>query len=1409
MFLKSLGRGAPWGALVSSLLLAATVSPAEPVFTDYAGKIATHTAPTAITTDGGRVFYTTLSSTTSAAYVIDDPIEAIGSTEPVGRLVGNVSFSTAGRGLNGIQVDSQGVVYTAGDTGNTTTFIDRWDPQPDGSYVRDTAFRTAANGNLGRIQGGIALITDDIIAVPEMLTGRVHFITSTGALARTPLDAGAQYLREVVYNPLDGVLYSFRNSGADDVIVDGYITGVTPALDSLAWNAHHLIPDGANTFTINMQHGYYDAVDHRLISLDSKPNLSGSRQIRLWDIADNGTSVTLAQGISPSFGGANFTDIDDAAISGPFLYVTSQDENVIHVYSRGGDFADPPVYTETVPDNAIVETSVAKLAGTASVFFRKESEDTYYEARLTNSELQFHRSLDGEVELIGRRALVPAYATGEEWTLTLTMVEDNTRATLRDEGGAVIVNASILDDNIPSGGIAFGGDYVTSWGTPSVTELTPNVTAVADLLPAYDVVVIGAGTGGSMAAIQAARLGASVLLVEETDWIGGQMSAAAVTSMDEGNETPSAGVSRDSPRERGLYREFFHRAVDHYDTIGLSTDTPYISENHFGLEPHPSRTILYNMIQDTRRMDGGQTLHLILRGEVTGVAKSGNRVTGVTIDHTTDSTNSRSFSSEILIDATELGDVIPMTGARYRLGNWISDQPFPEPGEMPQVQEFTWAAVIKEYRDGVPAEMLLPQEPPAYSTAPFSLALDNYAGLDPTSTSPWSWQRFVGYRGMPDSARPFESVQTPWPDVTRTHTNFAPNDAHVNINDIEDPSAWLDKEYDLKLITLHLLWYIQNDMTEPITTWAVANDSGYDTPYNIERNQILIDAFPDLAPFQDILNHFPVMPYMRESRRIEGVKTVRAAEVDRRYGPTLFPTSVAVADYGTDLHGADSPDTIESDLDTPSDLEAIGFAGDKVGPFLMPYEAFIPETVDGFLAAEKNVGQSRLVNGATRLQPSTMLMGQAAGAIAAVAVALDVDPRDMPALFAQRALLEADTPLYVLRFDAHKFPGVEQYTKEWRALQLSQLYGLVFPEDVNLILPGWQVYSGGLGDGGWSVDSQGRYRFNGATGIAAYTGDVIGGTPAADLADYEVRTHLMRNGGSGAFGLVARMSDAQNFYHARFFGTNLQLYKWVNNSATLLGSSAVGYTNGEVWELVLEVDGTQVTARAYDALGNLAGTISETDTSHSAGTGGFRAQSGDFQVFYDDFEIRDLDGNVLYEVDFAAPLDVSVDVVTRERIAFLLARQFDLNLDDAPTSPTFGDIGLTHRYFREIEAAHAAGLLPFTGAKFGGFDAGSTVTRGEIAFAIAQGLGLDPAEAPATPLYTDVTETHPYFTAIQLVGSLDPVPGFFANTGGQFLPDEPVILSEYFEFFADLLLLEAEQALLEDTSVLDWHELID
>jgi NADPH-dependent 2,4-dienoyl-CoA reductase/sulfur reductase-like enzyme len=82
-----------------------------------------------------------------------------------------------------------------------------------------------------------------------------------------------------------------------------------------------------------------------------------------------------------------------------------------------------------------------------------------------------------------------------------------------------------------------------------------------------DVVIIGGGTGGVSAALAAARSGKTVILTEETDWIGGQLTAQAVPP-DEHPWIESFGCTRS-------YRQFRDGVRAHY-------------RDHFPLTPEPT-----------------------------------------------------------------------------------------------------------------------------------------------------------------------------------------------------------------------------------------------------------------------------------------------------------------------------------------------------------------------------------------------------------------------------------------------------------------------------------------------------------------------------------------------------------------------------------------------------------------------------------------------------------------------------------------------------------------------------------------------------------------------------------------------------------------------------------------------------
>ena len=156
----------------------------------------------------------------------------------------------------------------------------------------------------------------------------------------------------------------------------------------------------------------------------------------------------------------------------------------------------------------------------------------------------------------------------------------------------------------------------------------------------------------------------------------------------------------------------------------------------------------------------------------------------------------------------------------------------------------------------------------------------------------------------------------------------------------------------------------------------------------------------------EVAARLPQWPYVREARRIIGVETLRGEDLYTRDrgadAAKHWASAVAINDYSFDLHG--TADSLEPGLDEHDYINA-------TGPFAVPFGVFIPEKVDGFVPAEKNFSQSRLANGATRLQPSTMLTGQAAGAIAALAAKKSTQPRNLNIIEVQSALLDAGDTL--------------------------------------------------------------------------------------------------------------------------------------------------------------------------------------------------------------------------------------------------------------------------------------------------------------------------------------------------------------------------------------------------------------
>ncbi len=531
----------------------------------------------------------------------------------------------------------------------------------------------------------------------------------------------------------------------------------------------------------------------------------------------------------------------------------------------------------------------------------------------------------------------------------------------------------------------------------------PPVKPPPSPLPAtihYDVIVVGAGSGGIAAAIQAARLGSTVALVEETDWIGGQM--LPVGNMDEYWFPQNRG---------GIYAEFLRKSRDYYlnqnnfPPNGKSVGTCYWTDSRNCFEPKVIRQVLQSMIS------AEPNLKLFTETKVTGVLKSNNKVSGIRL------ANGSSWSGKVIIDATEYGDVIPLTGAAYRTGNSLSSSINPNAC----IQDITYVAPVKKYPTGVPPELKLNNPPPKYSIykEEFKLTVAKNGG----ASYPLNWAQHNRYRGLPDSSNPQSYTALEPEKITKTNLNWtndypayaayisssAPKET-LKVAYLENSSERKRLNCEAKLKTLNFIYYVQHELGEP--DWSVANDEGFSTPYN-EAN--LCDNIP--AEFKSVERHFPPFPYVRESRRIVPVDTLTALEIKNNKDflqHDFVQDAIAVGDYGADLHNCNQTPELEGYL---GEVASHQF---RAGPFQVPIGALIPQAVDGFLAAEKNIGATRLANGATRLQPITMHTGQAAGIMAALAVQKGIEVRNVDPLAVQEKLVNAKQ--YVSKFEFADMP---------------------------------------------------------------------------------------------------------------------------------------------------------------------------------------------------------------------------------------------------------------------------------------------------------------------------------------------------------------------------------------------------
>jgi flavin-dependent dehydrogenase len=166
-----------------------------------------------------------------------------------------------------------------------------------------------------------------------------------------------------------------------------------------------------------------------------------------------------------------------------------------------------------------------------------------------------------------------------------------------------------------------------------------------------DVLVYGGTVAGIAAAIAAARMGCSVVLVERGDHIGG-MTASGLGSID--TTRPSAFG--------GIFVEFVDRVRRHYiETYGPQSEQYRLTYGGLFMEPKVASSILLKMVRETSGID------LRTRLELVGASLSGRKLEGATF-------RSRDTGAEVVvtaktaIDGTYEGDLAAAAGVAFRVG---------------------------------------------------------------------------------------------------------------------------------------------------------------------------------------------------------------------------------------------------------------------------------------------------------------------------------------------------------------------------------------------------------------------------------------------------------------------------------------------------------------------------------------------------------------------------------------------------------------------------------------------------------------------------------------------------------------------------------------------------------------------
>lgn len=363
-----------------------------------------------------------------------------------------------------------------------------------------------------------------------------------------------------------------------------------------------------------------------------------------------------------------------------------------------------------------------------------------------------------------------------------------------------------------------------------------------------DVLVVGGGAAGTMAGLQAARMGVSVIITEPTVWLGGMVSAAGVSAFDGNHNMPS-----------GLWAEFREKIYAVYGGPSR-VGTGWVSNTLF--EPHAGDSIFKAMAALQ------PNLKILYQHELAKAIVKGNTITGAVL-YNTKTKQQVSIYAKQVIDATELGDVMASANVPFDIGLEASSRTGENvniPFDTTVTQDLTYVAILKDY--GPLADCTL-VKPTGYNPMEFDGCCNQFCSKPEKLTSNVDAKKMLDYGRLPNG-----KYMLNWPGHG--------NDSYLNIITMS-PAERAEALQQAKAKTFRFIYFLQ-------------------TQFGFKNLGLADDEFPTA-------DRLALIPYHREGRRLQGLVRFKVQHISTPFATdeALYRTGIAVGDYPIDHHHRENP----------------------------------------------------------------------------------------------------------------------------------------------------------------------------------------------------------------------------------------------------------------------------------------------------------------------------------------------------------------------------------------------------------------------------------------------------------------------------------------------------------------------